>query len=105
DVFALREERSTQTMFYEHAVVSLGPKAQADADKLIEVASAFVPDGAPSMFGHWCVADSELAFCMQRLGLSGFAIPQRLRNFAQTQGSRPSVVEYVSHQRAPYVPY
>ena len=103
DVYALREERSTHTMFYDRATAPLSAKAQADTDKLIEVANAFVH--GESMFGAWSVADSELAFCLQRLALNGFTLPPRLKQFVDAQWSRPSVAEYVAHQRAPFVPY
>jgi glutathione S-transferase len=103
DVYALREERSTATMFYERATAPLSKQGQADADKLIEVASAFVKE--TSLFGQWCIADSELAFCLQRLALNGFELPAKLKKFVDAQWSRPSVAEYVAHQRAPYVPY
>jgi len=100
DLYALREERSTNTMFYDHADKPLSGKAQADVEKLYEVANAFV-----SGVGEWSVADSELAFCMQRLGMNGQELPPRLRPFVEAQWSRPSVQSYVTHVRAPYVPY
>jgi glutathione S-transferase len=105
DVFQLREERPTSSMFYEHAKEPMSAKCQADADKLVQVASAFVGEGATSLFGMWSIADSELAFCLQRLGLNGYPLPARLRAFVEAQWARPSVAEYVAHARAPYVPY
>jgi glutathione S-transferase len=105
DVFVLREERPTSSMFYEHRKGPLSAACQADADKLVQVASAFVHEGATSLFGMWTIADSELAFCLQRLGMNGYALPPRLRPFVEAQWARPSVAEYVAHARSPYVPY
>jgi glutathione S-transferase len=102
DVYALREERSTATMFYEHAKQPLSEQARADAEKLLQVASAVVKD--TSLFGAWSIADSELAFCLQRLGLNGHDLGP-LRQFAAAQWERPSVRKYVQHPRASYVPY
>lgn len=105
DLFALREERSTATMFYERAGRPLSPRAQADADKLSEVAGAFVREGATALFDDWSIADSELAFCLQRLALSGYELPARLRPFVAAQWARPSLKPYLEHARPPYVAY
>ncbi len=103
DVFALREDRGSNYMFYEHNRNPLGEKARADADKLFAVAGQVVK-GA-SMFGEWTIADSELAFCLQRLGMNGDELPASLREFVAAQWARPSVQKYVKHQRPAYVPY
>ena len=105
DLYALREERSTATMFYQHADQPLTGQALADADRLLDVACAFITDTTTSLFGAWSVADSELAFCLQRLGMNGQDLPVSLRQFVAAQWSRPTVQSYVQHTRAPYVAY
>jgi glutathione S-transferase len=102
DFYALREERSTATMFYDHARDPLGEQARADADRLLGFARTLVK--GTSLFGAWSIADSELAFCLQRLGLNGHDLGD-LRQFVAAQWERPSVQEFVRHPRAPYVPY
>ncbi len=105
DLGALREERSTTTMFYEPARTPLTPAGRAAADKLLRVADLLVPaDGGP-LFGSWSIADADLAFMLHRLIRSGDDVPARIRAWAGSQWSRPSVREFVEHPRDPYVPY
>jgi glutathione S-transferase len=105
DLMPIREERSTHTMFYARADKPLSAEGQAAAHRLIDGASRLVPDGATSLFGGWCQADSDLAFMLQRLGLNGHELPPRLRKFVDAQWARPSVQKWVAHERPPYVPY
>jgi glutathione S-transferase len=104
DLGALRDDRSTATMFYRLRVQPLSPNAQRDADKLVRVAAALVPAGAGSMFGEFCLADAELAFMLHRLILNGHPIPERLEAYARTQWNRPSVHEFVDHARPREIP-
>ncbi|MFT3774155.1 MAG: glutathione transferase [Minicystis sp.] len=105
DLMALREERSTTTMFYERATTPLSPAGRAAADKLVRVAGLLVPDGATTLFGAWSIADSDLAFMLHRLILNGEEVPAKLRAFAEAQWSRPSARAFIEHARAAYVPY
>jgi glutathione S-transferase len=102
DLLALREERSTSTMFYERAKVPLSARGQAAADKLIEVASRLVPFGETSMFRTWSIADADLAFMLHRLILNGDPVPDHLRDYARAQWERPSITNFVSHPRPPF---
>jgi len=101
DLLALREERSTETMFYAHATAPLGPAASAAVEKLLYVTTALVGDGRGPLFGEWCIADSDLAFMLQRLVSNGDAIPEPALRYARTQWERPSVRSYVEHDRPP----
>jgi glutathione S-transferase len=105
DLMPVREERSTHTMFYERAEQPLSAEGQAAAARLIEIASRLLPEGATSLFGAWCQADSDLAFMLQRLLLNGHDVPKKLRAFVEAQWARPSVQKWVGHKRPPYVPY
>jgi glutathione S-transferase len=105
DMDPLREDRSTTTMFYTHVDRPLTPSGQACADRLLRTATALLPDGATTLFGAWSIADSELAFMLQRLALNGAALPPPLAAFVKAQWSRPSVRDYVERTRAEYVPY
>jgi glutathione S-transferase len=104
DFYTLRKERSTNFMFYGDAP-ALTPEGEAEMYKLYDAASVFLGEGATSLFGDWSIADSELAFCLQRLGMTGHELPAGLRPFVAAQWSRPSVQSYVTHARAAYVPY
>ena len=105
DLMPIREERSTYTMFYARADQPLSAAGQAAAHRLVDTASRLVPDGATSLFGSWCQADSDLAFMLQRLGLNGHELPHKLRRFVDAQWARPSVQKWIAHERPPYVAY
>jgi len=105
DLGALREERPTSTMFYEHAKTPLSEAGRKAADKLLRVAGQLVPEGATSLFGAWSIADADLAFMLHRLILNGEDVPAKVRAFAEAQWARPSVQAFVTRSRPPYVPY
>jgi glutathione S-transferase len=105
DTWPIADERPTSTMFYEHATTPLSDGAKRAVEKLFQVAGRFVPNGRPDLFGGWCIADAELAFILHRLILNGHDVPARLREYAERQWKRPSVKEWVTHARIPYVPY
>jgi glutathione S-transferase len=104
DLGALRDERSTVTMFYPFRLAPLARPAQRDAEKLIRVAEQTIPADGGDLFGSWCLADSELAFMLERLILNGDAVPPRVRAYAERQWQRPSVREFVEHSRPASVP-
>jgi glutathione S-transferase len=101
DLQALRDERPTTTMFYQHATTPLSAGGQAAADKLLHVADLLIAEGTTSLFGPWCIADSELALMLHRLILNGHEVPTKIRRFAEVQWQRASVREFVEHQRPP----
>src|SRR5438094_1835380 len=105
DLMPIREERPTTTMFYERATKPLSPAAQDAARRLISFAQAVVPEGRSSLFGTpWTAADTDLAFMLQRLNLSGHELPPAVRRFAEAQWQRPAVQEWVNQKRPPYRP-
>ena len=104
DLGALREERSTVTMFYRFRLAGLGAPAARDAQKLIRIAEQLIPPGGGPLFGTWCLADSELAFMLHRLILNGDAVPSRVSAWAAGEWSRPSVRAFVDHPRPAAVP-
>jgi glutathione S-transferase len=104
DVGALRDERSTVTMFYRFKLPPLSPAAARDAAKLVRVAEQLIPTSAGPLFGAWCLADSELAFMLHRLILNRDAVPDRVRVYAEREWSRPSVQRFVKHPRPATVP-
>jgi glutathione S-transferase len=105
DTWPIAEERPTHTMFYERAKEPLSDKANLAVQKLFAVADRFVRAGSPNLFDAWCITDAELAFIVERLILNGHDVPAKLREYATAQWKRPSVAEWVSHARIPYVPY
>jgi glutathione S-transferase len=104
DLPALRDERSTVTMFYRFKLPPLSPAAARDAAKLVRVAEQLIPPNGGPLFGAWCLADSELAFMLHRLILNGDDVPAGVRAYAERQWSRASVREFVTHPRPATVP-
>lgn len=98
DLMALREERSTHTMFFGGAK-PMSSACQAAAEELLRVADLVIADGRVGLFAEWCIADSDFAFCLQRLGLNGFQLPPKIRAFVDAQWARSSVQEFVNHAR------
>jgi len=104
DLGALREERSTVTMFYRFRLGPLSAAAEQDAQKLIRVAEQTISSASGTLFGTWCLADSELAFMLHRLILNGGDVPTKVRAYAEIQWQRPSVRSFVEHPRPATVP-
>lgn len=105
DLDALRSERATHTMFYERATAPLSAEAQASAAKLFYVVDRLLSPGASALFGAWSLVDAELSFMLHRLILSGDSVPEHIARYAKEQRERPSVVEFFSRARQPFVPY
>jgi glutathione S-transferase len=115
DLGALRDERSSEMVFYDTAGPPMSEAARRSAGKLIEVAEQLIPAGAETAFDEWSVADADLALALLRIahdrqGPQGedrdaSLLPPRLRAYAALQWARPSVRAYVEHPRAPFVPY
>ena len=105
DTFALRDERSTHTMFYARTTNALGEAGGRAAAKVIAVAERALPSGATQLFDAWSIADAELAFMLHRLIQNGDPVPAHVRAFADAQWNRPSSREFVDQKRIPFVPY
>ncbi|GGC01443.1 glutathione transferase [Pseudoduganella buxea] len=101
DLMPIRQERSTDTVFYQPANVALSDAALAAAAKLFHGADALLGDGQEYLFGTWCIADVDLAVMLHRLILSGDAVPPKLLAYARHQWQRPSVQEWVNLPRPP----
>ncbi|MYN01104.1 glutathione transferase [Pseudoduganella sp. DS3] len=95
DLGALREERSTYTVFYKRAEQPLSPAAQAAADKLVHLAERVI-DG-PYLFGRWCIADTDLAIMLSRLVMNGDPVPQKLKDYVAHQWQRDSLQDWLKN--------
>jgi glutathione S-transferase len=105
ELFPVREERATNTMFYERATQPLSEKGRAAADELVRIAGKVIPEGRTTLFNAWCLADAELGFMLQRLNLNGDPLPQKLKAYAEAQWLRPSVRKFTEQARPPFAPY
>jgi glutathione S-transferase len=104
DLAALRDDRSTVTMFYRFHLQPLSGQAQRDAERLLRVAEQLVPPSGGPLFGEWSLVDAELAFMLHRLILNGDPVPEGVAEYAKAQWTRPSVREFAEHARPGMVP-
>ncbi|MGB6007376.1 glutathione transferase [Castellaniella sp.] len=101
DLGALREERSSDTLFKKpaHPLPSLSAPARQAADKLIAAAEQLLPQGSDELFGHWSIADFDLSLMLNRMVAVGDPVPTRLVNYVRHQWNRPSVRRWVALDR------
>ncbi|HVV49320.1 MAG TPA: glutathione transferase [Polyangia bacterium] len=103
DLAPLREERSSEYVFFPHAglrpYAPLTPAARRASEKLIGFAGRVVPPGGGPLFGAWSIADTDLAMMLQRLLKTGEPLPDPLRAFAEHEWQRPSVQAFVNAPR------
>lgn len=105
DLMPIREERSTNSIFYEPATEPLTPKALGSAAKLLTAADALLAPGATSLFGKFSIADADLTLMLQRLGKSGHPLGDKVQRFVDAVWARPSVRKFVDRKRATFIPY
>jgi glutathione S-transferase len=108
DLMPIREERSAEYVFYPHdrlePFAPLSAAGQRASAKLLAAADRLVPAGAGSLFGAWCIADTDLAMMLQRLVRTGHDVPARIRDYARAQFERPAVHEFATHDRPAFRP-
>jgi glutathione S-transferase len=97
----IREERSTQVVFYGVRGAPLSDVARAAAQKLFSAAEALLPADSANLFGDWCIADTDLAVMLNRLVMHGDPVPARLADYASRQWERPSVQQWAKLERPP----
>ena len=101
---ALCAERPTEVLFYpvKTKLAPLSEKAQTEAQRLITVANTLLAHGGKFLFAEqWSIIDVELATMLNRLILSGEAVPENLVQYAKFQWQRPSVQWWVTQKRNP----
>ncbi len=101
DLAALREDRSTQVIFYSPSDAPLTDAGYAAASKLIAIAQSLLPDGRLSLFDKWCIADVDLALMINRLVYNNDVVPPALVEYARRQFLRPAVQEWIAMTRPP----
>ena len=101
DLLSIREERSTEVLFYGPVTQPLSPAARAAATKLCAAASALLAHGGAHLFGDWSIADVDLAVMLNRLIMNGDEMPAQLVRYAAQQWARPSVQRWATQSRPP----
>jgi glutathione S-transferase len=99
DLMPIRQERSTEVVFYGAVGAPLSAAAQASARSLFDAVEALLPASAEHLFGEWSIADTDVALMLNRLVLNGDAVPARLAAYAARQWQRPSVQRWVALAR------
>ena len=101
DLMPIRQERSTEVLFYGPTKSALSPAATASAEKLFSAAESLLPANSENLFGRWCIADVDLAVMLNRLVMNGDPVPERLAAYAKHQWQRSSVQLWVNQRRPP----
>jgi glutathione S-transferase len=105
DLMPIREERSTNSVWYARADRPLSPSARDAVARLTHYCDRLIEDGRTTLFDGWCIADTDLAMMLQRLNLNGDPLPKKLKAYAEANWQRPSVQRWCTHQRPTYVPH
>lgn len=104
DMGALREERSSEYVFFDHQglpeLAPLTDDGKRAAEKVVAVADRLLPSGGGGLFPSWCIADTDLAMMLWRLSRTGYPLPSKHRAFADAEWTRPAVREFVDQPRA-----
>ncbi|ALS60309.1 glutathione transferase [Pandoraea norimbergensis] len=101
DLAVLRQERSTEFIYYGPTDQPLSDAGYAAASKLIAIAQSLLPDGRMSLFDKWCIADVDLALMLNRLVYNDDVVPSELAEYARLQFTRPAVQEWIAMSRPP----
>ncbi len=99
DLMPIRQERSTEVVFFGAKKPALSSAAQESADKLFAAAKSLLPPGTENVRGAWSLADVDLALMLNRLVLNGDPVPERLAAYAQQQWQRETVQQWVNQKR------
>jgi glutathione S-transferase len=99
DVLALREDRTTEVIFYKPSLIALTPVGKVAAEKLIQVATLLLGDGRQNLFGSWSIADTDLALMLNRLIFSDDPVPEFLKKYAEVQWQNQAIREWVKMTR------
>jgi len=105
DLMPIREERSTNTIFYEPATEPLSSAAERATAKLLAATDALLAPGATSLFGAFSIPDADLALMLQRLGKNEHPLGDKVQRFGDATWSRASVRKWVERKRATFIPY
>lgn len=98
DLQALREERTSTTLWGARASKPLSDAAKQAAQRLFHVVAPLVGEKT-TLFDAWCIADVDVALALQRLNLNGDEVPPALKAYAEANWQRPSVAKWNALKR------
>ncbi len=96
DFMALREERSTETIFQGAPIAPLSERAEAARVRLIRIATDLVGEGQRSIGSQFGIADVDLATMLFRLIHNADPVPESLVEYARGIWGRPSVQKWLA---------
>jgi len=96
DFLPIRQERSTETIFYGLPIQPLSEQAEATRLRLVRIAAALVSEGQPFITSEFSIADVDLATLLQRLIHNGDALPAHLADYANLIWQRPSIRKWLA---------
>lgn len=96
DFLPIREERSTETIFFGHPIQPLSERAEAARLRLLRIAAALVPPGKAFITDDFTIADVDLATLLQRLVHNGDPLPAHLADYANAVWQRPSIQKWLA---------
>lgn len=99
DFMPIREERSTETIFFGHPIQPLSERAEAARLRLLRIAAALVPPGKRYIADDFSIADVDLATMLQRLVHNGDPLPAHLADYANAVWQRPSILKWLALTR------
>ena len=101
DLLPIRQERSTEVVFYKKGAPALTAAAELAVRKLYFAADRLLSQDASNLFGDWCIADTDLALMLNRLVMNGDDGPAKLASYAARQWDRESVQQWAQLGRPP----
>jgi glutathione S-transferase len=106
---ALREERSTETIFHVEKrgqkLPPLSPAARDEVAELLPALLATLKPGAVFLFGGWSIVDTETALMLYRLMANGDPVDPRLAHYAAAIWNRPSSRAFIDAPRKAFRSY
>ncbi|MBD2215380.1 glutathione transferase [Nostoc linckia FACHB-104] len=99
DLAPIKQERSTEVIFYGVKKPPLSLEAKKAAEKLFSATELLLASNTENLFGQWSIADVDLSLILHRLILNGDPVPDNLVAYAKHQWERPSVQLWVNQKR------
>jgi glutathione S-transferase len=97
----IRQERSTEVLFYRPSDAPLSATALQSAQKLFRAIDMLLKHDSNYLFDTWSIADHDLALMLNRLVLNGDLVPERFADYAKRQWERASAQAWINLPRPP----
>jgi glutathione S-transferase len=101
DLMPIRQERSTEVLFYRPSDAPLSATALQSAQKLFRAIDMLLKHDSNYLFDTWSIADHDLALMLNRLVLNGDLVPERFADYAKRQWERASAQAWINLPRPP----